>query len=479
MSQIGPTDLPEFDPNEIIDADTAPTGDALNTIFDIIRVAHNDTDSKLSNLTPISVNAVNITGLSGSTLYAQLTDLHSKVMLKSTYDTNNSGSVDLAENATKLQTARKITIGGDASGSALFDGSQDIQINVTGIGGGSTTIPDGSVTTTKLANGAVTGAKLASNSVSGSTHIVGGSVQTAQLADGAVTMAKLDPAVINAINSGGSGGSGDMLKSVYDTNNNGVVDQAAKLQVPHTISITGDAVSAGGPFDGTANLALNITIPNATATTKGAFSAADKSKLDGIADGATNYSHPASHPAAMITTDPARRFVTDAEKAAWNSGTGGGGGGSFTIKRKSFTALSGQTVFDISSVGSYVPGTNVLTVYVNGIPQFSGVGLTETSSTTFTLTSAAAVGSVVRVFWFEGTISAVTIQRKSFIATAGQTAFDISSAGSYTPGANRIEVYVDKVIQFSGVGYIETSGTIFTLTSGAAAGQIVQVKWFV
>jgi hypothetical protein len=213
MSQIGPTDLPD--------------------VFEIIRVAHNDTDSKL-------------------------TDLLSKVMLKSTYDTNNSGSVDLAEQAAKLQTARTITIGGDASGSASFDGSQDIQINVTGTGG-STTIPDGSVTTAKLANGAVTGAKLANNSITGSTHIVGGSVQTAQLADGAVTMTKLDAAVINAINSGGgSGGSGDMLKSVYDTNNNGVVDQTAKLQTARTIALTG-SVSGTASFDGSANITIVTT----------------------------------------------------------------------------------------------------------------------------------------------------------------------------------------------------------------------------
>ncbi|MFC5472193.1 hypothetical protein ACFPPD_26265 [Cohnella suwonensis] len=201
--------------------------------FEIIRVAHNDTDSKL-------------------------TDLSSKVMLKSTYDTNNSGSVDLAEQAVKLQTARTITIAGDASGSASFDGSQNIQINVTGTGG-STTIPDGSVTTAKLANGAVTGAKLANNSVTGSTQIVGGSVQTAQLADGAVTMAKLDAAVIDAINSGGgSGGSGDMLKSVYDTNNNGVVDQAAKLQTARTIALTG-SVSGTASFDGSANITIVTT----------------------------------------------------------------------------------------------------------------------------------------------------------------------------------------------------------------------------
>ncbi len=43
-----------------------------------------------------------------------------------------------------------------------------------------------------------------------------------------------------------------------------------------------------------------------------------KAKLAGIANNANNYTHPASHPASMITEDGTRRFVTDAEKSIWN-----------------------------------------------------------------------------------------------------------------------------------------------------------------
>ncbi|MGL5752325.1 MAG: hypothetical protein ACRCXT_17450 [Paraclostridium sp.] len=41
-------------------------------------------------------------------------------------------------------------------------------------------------------------------------------------------------------------------------------------------------------------------------------------KLNGIAEGATNYTHPASHPASMIDESVARRFVSDTEKSTWN-----------------------------------------------------------------------------------------------------------------------------------------------------------------
>jgi hypothetical protein len=52
----------------------------------------------------------------------------------------------------------------------------------------------------------------------------------------------------------------------------------------------------------------------ATTTAAGLMSANDKSKLDGIATNANNYSHPASHPASIITQDANNRFMTDTER---------------------------------------------------------------------------------------------------------------------------------------------------------------------
>lgn len=57
----------------------------------------------------------------------------------------------------------------------------------------------------------------------------------------------------------------------------------------------------------------------ATAAVNGFMSAADKSKLDGVAASANNYVHPANHPASIITQDSTNRLVTDTEKAAWNA----------------------------------------------------------------------------------------------------------------------------------------------------------------
>lgn len=64
---------------------------------------------------------------------------------------------------------------------------------------------------------------------------------------------------------------------------------------------------------------------NATSGQSGLMTAAQASKLDGVADNANNYSHPSSHPASMITQDATHRFVTDTEKSDWNGKLGGSG----------------------------------------------------------------------------------------------------------------------------------------------------------
>ncbi|MBN2842868.1 MAG: hypothetical protein JXM68_07245, partial [Sedimentisphaerales bacterium] len=51
------------------------------------------------------------------------------------------------------------------------------------------------------------------------------------------------------------------------------------------------------------------------------MTAAEITKLADIEEGATNYQHPATHPATMIEQDETHRFVTDTEKANWNAGT--------------------------------------------------------------------------------------------------------------------------------------------------------------
>ena len=57
----------------------------------------------------------------------------------------------------------------------------------------------------------------------------------------------------------------------------------------------------------------------ATTSVNGLMSSTDKTKLDGVATNANNYSHPANHPPSIISQDASNRFVTDTEKSTWNA----------------------------------------------------------------------------------------------------------------------------------------------------------------
>lgn len=58
---------------------------------------------------------------------------------------------------------------------------------------------------------------------------------------------------------------------------------------------------------------------NATVEQDGLMSKEDKSKLDGVAENANNYTHPTKHPATIITEDATHKFITDEERIAWNA----------------------------------------------------------------------------------------------------------------------------------------------------------------
>lgn len=49
------------------------------------------------------------------------------------------------------------------------------------------------------------------------------------------------------------------------------------------------------------------------------YTTEEKTKLAGVENGANNYKHPATHSANIIVENTERRFVTDLEKADWNS----------------------------------------------------------------------------------------------------------------------------------------------------------------
>jgi hypothetical protein len=112
------------------------------------------------------------------------TNITGTLTVSGTINGNLNGN---AATASRLQTARNISLSGALSGSTSFDGSADVVINAS--------INAGAVGTTQLADGAITSDKIADNAVT-SSKIAPNAVGTTQIADGSITSSKLAPDVV-------------------------------------------------------------------------------------------------------------------------------------------------------------------------------------------------------------------------------------------------------------------------------------------
>lgn len=67
----------------------------------------------------------------------------------------------------------------------------------------------------------------------------------------------------------------------------------------------------------------------------------------------------------------------------------------YDVQEEVQTATAGQTVFTLATI-TYTPGTNTLSVYVDGVRQYVGLAYIETNSTTVTFVSGLHVGAQVQ-----------------------------------------------------------------------------------
>ena len=111
-------------------------------------------------------------------------------------------------------------------------------------------------------------------------------------------------------------GAGDMLKSVYDTNNDGKVDAAAVADAVDWSGVQGKPSTFTPSTHGH---------DDATTSASGFMSASDKTKLNGVAANANNYSHPTGdgnqHVPATSTTNNGKvlKAGSTAGSAAWEN----------------------------------------------------------------------------------------------------------------------------------------------------------------
>jgi hypothetical protein len=134
----------------------------------------------------------------------------------------------------------------------------------------------------------------------------------------------------------------------------------------------------------------------------------------------------------------------------------------FTAQQQTITATASQTVFNLSI--TYVPNTNNLAVFVNGLKQIVGVNYLETDSDTVTFLSGVTVGSLVQ------------------FSTATPVASNVATSNnvSYTPaGASAVVTDVQtklresvSVKDFGAVGDGSTDDTAAIVAALAASNSV-------
>lgn len=260
-------------------------------------------------------------------------------------------------------------------------------------------------------------------------------------------------------------------------------------------------------------------------------------KLNSIADNANNYSHPANHPATMITEDATHRFMTDTERTKLNgiatgannyvhpgSGTNPHGTtkadvGLSLVENKNSETIRGELVTaDISKALGFTPknileglesarpsATGSLRVYIatdtkkiwydQGTNNWLQVGGQDTIAwgnvtgkpNTFTppIASSTTLGGIKLganlTIDANGVLNAndnptsYIIKQEKFEATEGQKLFNLTK-GSYRQGLGALSIFIFGS-KLANEAFAETSTTSFTLKTGLSEGDIVLVEY--
>ncbi|CAM4408300.1 WD40 repeat domain-containing protein [Paenibacillus xylanexedens] len=248
---------------------------------------------------------------------------------------------------------------------------------------------------------------------------------------------------------------------------------------------------------GTGGAAHAIVVAGGAA---GFMTGADKTKLDGVAPGANNYIHPATHPPSIIAQDSGNRFVTDAEKADWNSKATGA---LATPSTDGLMAAADKGKLDGVQAGAeanqnaFAGVNNVLATNKTDTLQFTGgTGITITTNpankqVTVTATGSATPGAhasshitggtdVIPNAVTNGNAGLMSGADAQFVRIEGETKAGaqnkadaaLISANEYTDGVTaEVSAEVNQALANATANYIRQPG--YAATSGTSSAYVV------
>ncbi|CAB4129445.1 hypothetical protein UFOVP116_10 [uncultured Caudovirales phage] len=361
--------------------------------------------------------------------------------------------------ATKLSTARSIN-------GIEFDGSADISFSTDQVGEGAYNKYYTDARALNVARSAliVTGAASYDPAV-GVLNVTGGVTSVASKT-GAVVLSSSDVGLGNVDNTS------DVNKPVSNATASAISSAQATAAVDATTKANSAKVEAMAASTPIAHVgSTGAAHGAATASTAGFMSASDKSKLDGVAVGATAYAHPANHPASIIVQDTNNRFVSDAEKASWNSkqpaGTYATGTGSATgVNTGDQTTITGNA----GSATVLQTARTINGVAFNGS---SNITINAVDITARVASSLLGVANGVATLGSDGKVPAA--QLPAFI----DDVLEYPTLSSFPASGETGKIYVamdnNKTYRWSGSAYIYiTSGAVDSVAGKTGVVALVR-----
>ena len=225
------------------------------------------------------------------------------------------------------------------------------------------------------------------------------------------------------------------------------------------------------------------------------YTSAEKAKLASVENGANAYIHPAKHPASIITQDENNRFVTDAEKAAWNAKQAALVSG-INIKKINGESLLGDGDLVVTGSGGggptlqgdTAPYTNQTKLYqITNYSSFSSYAVSASAGTasisgdTITYTAPSMAGGVVLTLTVDGqpAVFVINVQAvPSYIPTPTPTP---TNFGDPLEGGFYAGMVWGQIAQSSTSMAIATGSKTFTVADMSSApivyvGQMVEVR---
>jgi len=355
------------------------------------------------------------------------------------------------------------------TGSAIVSGSLDVtgSLKVTG-----------SITST----GTITAQTLVVQTVSSSviyssgSNVFGNDLANTQVLTGSVTITgSLAVNGSNAIltNQTSSMSASYAVSASYALNSTSAsfaTTSSFSLNVPVTASYANNATSASYALTSSFSLNVPVTASFANNATSASFAT--------TASYLTGYISPFPYTGSAIISGSLG--ITGSLAATTLSGVGvrylvADTSGSITAQTASaaikqtqaFTSSANQTSFTIDN--GYTTG--LVDVFINGTKLAPGVEFTDTTGTVITLATGSNSGDLVefvKYFPASGVTNNVLRQLTTFTASAGQTVF----SASYTPGL--LDIFYNGS-RLSPSDFTANNGTFFTLATGSAANDILDV----